>query len=63
MRAFDEYDLKVTFFACPVALERNPEVGDWLRESGHEPCSPRVAVGGALAARSGGGARTHAEGN
>ncbi len=39
MRLFDEYDVKVTFFACAVALERNPEVGQWLREAGHEPCS------------------------
>jgi peptidoglycan/xylan/chitin deacetylase (PgdA/CDA1 family) len=39
MRLFDEYDVKVTFFACAVALERNPEVGEWLREAGHEPCS------------------------
>ena len=39
MRLFDEYKVKVTFFACAVALERNPEVGQWIRESGHEPCS------------------------
>jgi peptidoglycan/xylan/chitin deacetylase (PgdA/CDA1 family) len=39
MRLFDEYQVKVTFFACAVALERNPEVGQWLQESGHEPCS------------------------
>ena len=39
MRLFDEYQVKVTFFACAVAMERNPEVGQWLQESGHEPCS------------------------
>jgi peptidoglycan/xylan/chitin deacetylase (PgdA/CDA1 family) len=39
MRLFDEYGVKVTFFACAVALERNPEVGRWLSESQHEPCS------------------------
>jgi len=39
MRLFDEYAVKVTFFACAVALERNPEVGQWIKESGHEPCS------------------------
>ncbi len=39
MRLFDEYQLKVTFFASAVALERNPEVGQWIQESGHEPCS------------------------
>jgi len=27
LRLFDEYQVKVTFFACAVALERNPEVG------------------------------------
>jgi peptidoglycan/xylan/chitin deacetylase (PgdA/CDA1 family) len=39
MRLFDEYKIQVTFFACAVALERNPEVGQWIQESGHEPCS------------------------
>src|SRR5262249_46653863 len=39
MRLFDEYDLKVTYFACAVALERNPAVGEWIRRSGHEACS------------------------
>jgi peptidoglycan/xylan/chitin deacetylase (PgdA/CDA1 family) len=39
MRLFDEYGVKVTYFASAVALERNPEVGQWIRESGHEPCS------------------------
>jgi peptidoglycan/xylan/chitin deacetylase (PgdA/CDA1 family) len=39
MNIFDQYKIPVTFFACAVALERNPEVGAWIRESGHEPCS------------------------
>jgi len=39
LEMFDEYDLQTTFFACPVALKRNPEVGEWIQESGHEPCS------------------------
>src|SRR5579862_3349752 len=39
LRIFDEYRIPVTFFACAVALERNPEVGAWIKESGHEPCS------------------------
>ncbi|MFQ5427205.1 MAG: polysaccharide deacetylase family protein, partial [Gaiellales bacterium] len=39
MSLFDEHDVKTTFFACAVALERNPEVGTWIQESGHEPCS------------------------
>ena len=38
-RLFDEYDIKCTFFAAAVALERNREVAAWLREAGHEPCS------------------------
>lgn len=36
---FDEYDVQTTFFACAVALQRNPEVGARIREAGHEPCS------------------------
>ena len=36
---FDDYDVKTTFFACAVALERNPEVGHWVQTAGHEPCS------------------------
>ena len=38
-RLLDAYNMPVTFYACAVALERNPEVGDWIREAGHEPCS------------------------
>jgi peptidoglycan/xylan/chitin deacetylase (PgdA/CDA1 family) len=38
-RLFDEYEIKVTYFACAVALERNPDVGVWIREGGHEVCS------------------------
>jgi peptidoglycan/xylan/chitin deacetylase (PgdA/CDA1 family) len=36
---FDEYAIKTTFFTAAVALERNREVAEWLREAGHEPCS------------------------
>lgn len=39
LRLFDEYRIQTTFFACAVALERNPEVGQWMQASGHEPCS------------------------
>ena len=39
MRMFDEYDVKSTFFTTAVALARNPEVGQWIREAGHDPCS------------------------
>ena len=38
-RLLDAYEIPVTFYACAVALERNPEVADWIREAGHEPCS------------------------
>jgi hypothetical protein len=33
---YSEYKILITF-ACAVALERNREVGAWLREAGHEP--------------------------
>lgn len=39
LRLFEQYDLKVTFFACAVALERNPAVAEWLAEAGHEACA------------------------
>jgi len=39
LRLFDEYQVRVTFFAAAVALERNPEVGRWIERAGHEPCS------------------------
>lgn len=39
LRLFDEYNVKTTFFTAAVALQRNPEVAAWLRESNHEPCS------------------------
>jgi allantoinase len=38
-RLFDNFGIPVTFYACAVALERNPEVGAWIRERGHEPCA------------------------
>ncbi len=39
LRLFDEYAVKVTVYAAAVALEQNPQVGDWIRRAGHEPCS------------------------
>jgi allantoinase len=36
-RLFDEYKIPVTFFACGMAFEENPEVAEWLKEAGHEP--------------------------
>lgn len=39
LRLFDEFAVKVTFFASAVALERNPTVGHRIREAGHEACA------------------------
>ncbi len=39
LRLFEEYGIKITFFACGMALEKNPEVGAAIGELGHEPCS------------------------
>lgn len=38
-RILDHYDLPVTFHLAARAVERNPEVGAYIRERGHEPCS------------------------
>jgi peptidoglycan/xylan/chitin deacetylase (PgdA/CDA1 family) len=38
-RLVTEFEIPITFYACAVALERNPEVAAWLKEAGHEPCS------------------------
>jgi peptidoglycan/xylan/chitin deacetylase (PgdA/CDA1 family) len=38
-RLFDDYDLKATIFACAVAIEKNPDVGAWIQEAGHDVCS------------------------
>jgi len=35
-RLFDEYEIPVSIGACAVALERNPELCEWLREREHE---------------------------
>ena len=37
-RLFTEFKIPITFYACAVALERNREVGAWIKEAGHEPC-------------------------
>ncbi len=40
MRLFDEYEIDTTWFAAAVAVERNPEVGEWIQETGRvEVCS------------------------
>ncbi len=38
-RLFEAKKIPVTFFAAAVALERNPEVAAWLRDTEHEACS------------------------
>ena len=38
LRLFDEYGVKVTFYAAAVALEQTPAVGAWIQRAGHEPC-------------------------
>jgi peptidoglycan/xylan/chitin deacetylase (PgdA/CDA1 family) len=35
-RLFDEYGIPASFGACAVALERNPPLCEWLRDSDHE---------------------------
>jgi len=39
LRLFERYDIKITCFACAVALERNPAVAEWLLRAGHDLCS------------------------
>jgi peptidoglycan/xylan/chitin deacetylase (PgdA/CDA1 family) len=39
LRLFEEYGIDVTYFAAAIALETNPDVAGWLRDSGHEVCS------------------------
>lgn len=39
LRMFDDLDIRCTAFACAVALAVNPDVADWIVESGHEVCS------------------------
>ncbi len=35
-RLLDDYGVKATFSACALALERNREYADWIRESSHD---------------------------
>lgn len=37
-RLFDDTHVPATIFGCAVAFERNPEVGEWIREAGHDVC-------------------------
>lgn len=38
-RLLDEYRVPCTFFVAAQAIERNTDVGDYIRDAGHEPCS------------------------
>lgn len=37
-RLFDSLNVPATIFACAVAIERNPEVGEWIKERNHDVC-------------------------
>jgi allantoinase len=39
LRVFDDQDVKVTFFACAIALERNRDAAREITRHGHEACS------------------------
>lgn len=38
LRILDEFNVPATFFAAAQALEHNPQVCEWIRQSGHEVC-------------------------
>jgi allantoinase len=38
-KLLDKYDIKATWTACALALERAPQIADYIRDRGHEPCS------------------------
>jgi allantoinase len=38
-RLLDKYDIKATWTACALAVERAPQIGDYIRDRGHEACS------------------------
>jgi len=42
-RLFDHYEVKTTFFACAVALERNPAVARAIMERGHDVLATVIA--------------------
>lgn len=37
-RVVDQLDVPITLFGSAVALERNPDVGAWVQERGHDVC-------------------------
>ncbi|WP_231511391.1 polysaccharide deacetylase family protein [Arthrobacter sp. UNC362MFTsu5.1] len=38
-RLFEEFGIHATVFACAVAIERNPAVGEWIQRAGHDVLS------------------------
>jgi allantoinase len=38
-RLLDKYDIKATWTACALALERAPQIATYIRDRGHEACS------------------------
>lgn len=38
-RMFDALEVPVTVFGAALALERNPQVGEWIAERGHDVCA------------------------
>jgi allantoinase len=38
-KLLDKYDIKATWTTCALALERAPQIGDYIRDRGHEACS------------------------
>ena len=59
MRLFAERNLPLTVFGCALALERNPPAAAAIRAAGPRHLLPRLALGEALRAVRGRGARAH----
>src|SRR5699024_1601235 len=38
-RLFDELEVTITILGSAIALERNPDVGEWIKEAGHDVCA------------------------
>jgi len=38
-RLLDKYDIKATWTTCALALERAPQIAEYIRDRGHEACS------------------------
>lgn len=38
-KLLDKYDIRCTWTTCALSLERAPQIANYIREKGHEPCS------------------------